>query len=91
MELSGGSFRTDVHDVVAKNDHAVGLFASRAERDGQTYGNRKVLVIHIRNGKLTETWLMSEASTRLMSSSHSCASGVGGAPVRPATGRGPQH
>jgi ketosteroid isomerase-like protein len=60
MELSGGSFRTDVHDVVANDDHAVALFASRAERDGQTYENRNVLVIHIRNGKLTETWLMSE-------------------------------
>ena len=60
MELSGGSFRTDVHDVVANDDHAVALFASRAERDGQPYENRNVLVIHIRNGKLTETWLMSE-------------------------------
>jgi ketosteroid isomerase-like protein len=64
MELSGGSFRTDVHDVVANDDHAVALFASRAERDGQTYANRNVLVIHIRNGKLTETWLMSEDQSR---------------------------
>ena len=60
MELTGGSFRTDVHDVVANDDHAVALFASRAERDGQTYENRNVLVIHLRDGKLTETWLMSE-------------------------------
>jgi ketosteroid isomerase-like protein len=36
------------------------LFASRGERDGQPYENRNVLVIHIRNGKLTETWLMAE-------------------------------
>jgi ketosteroid isomerase-like protein len=60
MALSGGSFRTDVHDLVANDDHAVALFASRAERDGRTYANRNVLVIHIRNGKFTETWLMSE-------------------------------
>jgi uncharacterized protein len=60
MELSGGTFRMDVHDVVANDDHTVALFAARAEREDRSYENRNVLVIHIRDGKLTETWLMSE-------------------------------
>jgi ketosteroid isomerase-like protein len=30
------------------------------EREDRTYENRNVLVIHIRNGKLVETWLMSQ-------------------------------
>ena len=53
MELSGGTFRMEVHDVVA-------LFGARAEREDRTYENRNVLVIHIRNGKLVETWLLSQ-------------------------------
>lgn len=60
MELSGGTFRMDVHDVVANDDHAVALFGAHAEREDRTYENRNVLVIHIRNGKLVETWLMSQ-------------------------------
>jgi uncharacterized protein len=58
--LSGGSFRMEVHDVVANDDHAVALFGARAEREGRSYENRNVLVIHIRNGKLVETWRLSQ-------------------------------
>jgi ketosteroid isomerase-like protein len=46
--------------VVANDDHAVALFGARAEREGRNYENRNVLVIHIRNGKLVETWLLSQ-------------------------------
>jgi uncharacterized protein len=60
MELSGGTFRADLHDVVANDDHAVAIYVARAERDGRTYENRNVLVIHVRNGKLAETWLLSD-------------------------------
>ena len=60
MELSGGTFRTEVHDVVANDDHAVTIYTTRGEREGRTLENRNVLVIHIRNGKLVETWLLSQ-------------------------------
>jgi uncharacterized protein len=60
MEVSGGTFRMDVHDVVANDDHVVALFGARAEREDRTYANRNVLVNHIRDGKLVETWLTSE-------------------------------
>ena len=60
MELTGGTFRIEVHDVVANDDHAVALFVSRGQREGRTYENRNVVVQHIRNGKLVEVWLLSE-------------------------------
>ena len=60
MERSGGTFRMEVHDVVANDDHVVAMYGARAEREDRTYENRNVLVIHIRNGKLTDTWLMSQ-------------------------------
>jgi uncharacterized protein len=59
-ELTGGTFRADLHDVVANDDHAVGIYVARGEREGRTLENRNVLVIHIRNGKLVETWGMSD-------------------------------
>ena len=59
-ELTGGTWRNEVHDVVANDDHAVTIYVSRAERDGRTFENRNVLVSHIRNGKLVEAWLFSE-------------------------------
>ena len=60
MELSGGSFRAELHDVVANDEHAVAIYVARAEREGRTYENRNVLVQHMRNGKLVETWLLSD-------------------------------
>ena len=59
-ELTGGTFRADLHDVVANDEHAVAIYVARAEREGRTYENRNVLVQHIRNAKLVETWLLSD-------------------------------
>jgi hypothetical protein len=36
--------------------YAIGLHSSDAERDGRTTRSPTVLVSHIRDGKLTETW-----------------------------------
>jgi uncharacterized protein len=60
MELTGGTFRAELHDVVANDEHAVALYVSRGEREGRTLENRNVLVIHVRNGKLAETWTLSD-------------------------------
>ena len=37
MELSGGTFRIDLHDVVANDDHAVGIYVGRGEREGEPW------------------------------------------------------
>ena len=59
-ELSGGTFRIDLHDVVANDEHTVALYVARGEREGRTFENRNVLVSHVRNGKMVETWLLSD-------------------------------
>jgi uncharacterized protein len=59
MELTGGTFRSELHDVVANDEHAVSLFVARGQREGKTLDARNVLVTHVRNGKLGETWLFS--------------------------------
>jgi ketosteroid isomerase-like protein len=56
-ELTGGTFRVEVHDILANDEHAVALAVARAERGGRTWEDNAVLVFHIRNGKVAETWL----------------------------------
>ena len=61
-ERSGGTFRVNVHDVVANHDvetndeHVVGLHFSEAEREGHRLNSPTVLVFHVRDGRITETW-----------------------------------
>jgi uncharacterized protein len=56
MELTDGSFRVEVHDVVANDVHAVGLNSVHAERAGRTLEDNNTLVFHISDGKVTEVW-----------------------------------
>jgi hypothetical protein len=56
MELSGGTFRVELHDVVAGDDHAVGLHVARGQRNGRTLEDRSVLVFHVRDGQAVEVW-----------------------------------
>jgi uncharacterized protein len=59
MELTGGTFRSELHDVVANDEHVVSLFVGRGQREGKSLEARNMLVSHVRNGKLAETWLYS--------------------------------
>ena len=56
-ELSGGTLRLELHDVVANDEHAVVLFTARADRTNRRLEDRIVDVFHIRDGKLAEAWL----------------------------------
>jgi uncharacterized protein len=60
MELTGGTFRVELHDVVANDDHTVGLHVAKAQRDGRSFENRQGLIFHLRDGKVTEVWQLYE-------------------------------
>jgi uncharacterized protein len=60
MELSGGTFRVELHDVLANDEHAVALYTTRGEREGRTLEDKSVLVSHVRNDRFIETWGQSE-------------------------------
>jgi uncharacterized protein len=55
-ERSGGTFRATLHDVVANDEHAIGLHNSDAERDGHRISSPTVLVFHVQDGRISETW-----------------------------------
>ena len=54
FELSGGTFSAELHDVLANDEQAVALYTGRAERAGKHWEDNIALVIHIRDGKVTE-------------------------------------
>ena len=55
-ELTGGTFRAELHDVVASDEHVVGIHANTGRRDGTTLNLKEVLVFHLRDGKIVEAW-----------------------------------
>ena len=57
FELTGGTFKLDVHTVLADDDHAVVLTRSTGEREGRKLDDNTVQVFHVSDGKVTEQWL----------------------------------
>jgi ketosteroid isomerase-like protein len=56
-ELSGGTFKLDIHAILADDEHAVVLARATGEREGRTLDDNSVQVFHIKDGKVTEQWL----------------------------------
>lgn len=56
MQVSGGSFREEVEDVLANDDHGVVLARHRFTRDGQLRDYKTAHVYNIQNGKLAACW-----------------------------------
>jgi ketosteroid isomerase-like protein len=56
VQASNGTFHLDVHDVLANDEHAVALVTSHQEVDGTEYEDIGSHVVHIKDGKVTESW-----------------------------------
>jgi hypothetical protein len=56
MELTAGTFRAELHDVVGDDRHTIGLHLGTGERGVGSLEDREVLVFHLRDGKVTEVW-----------------------------------
>jgi ketosteroid isomerase-like protein len=59
LEMTGGTFRLDIHDVLASDEHAVALVTSSAERNGASWTSDSAHVWHVHDGKATEFWGLS--------------------------------
>jgi len=57
MELTGGTFRVELHDVLANDEHGLVLSKATAEREGKTWADNGILVFHIKDRKASEVWL----------------------------------
>jgi ketosteroid isomerase-like protein len=52
--------RTEIHDVVANDEHGVALVNATATRGGRTLAYRTAEILHLRDGKITERWAFSD-------------------------------
>jgi ketosteroid isomerase-like protein len=59
FELTDGTFRVEVHDILASEEHAVVLARVQAQRAGKTLQHGEYShVCHFRDGKLSEAWIV---------------------------------
>ena len=56
IQATGGSFHLDVHDIVANDTHAVALTTTHWDHDGASYETKGAHVVHVKDGKVTESW-----------------------------------
>ena len=56
QELSDGTSKVEVHDLLANDEHGVALVTTSATRGGQSHDGRATHVFHLRDGKVTEFW-----------------------------------
>ena len=54
---TGGTFRAELHDVLASDGHAVALNIVSGERGGKVLHGQTVHVVHVRDGRIVEAWL----------------------------------
>jgi uncharacterized protein len=65
VEITGGTFRLDVHDVLANDTHGAVLVTAHAQRGDRTLAMRQVQTWHLAGGKATEFWAFAEDSAEL--------------------------
>jgi uncharacterized protein len=56
FEVTGGTYRIELHDVLANDEHAVALLTTRGERDGRQFTDNAVIVQHIKDSRAAEVW-----------------------------------
>jgi len=56
MELSDGTAKIEVHDLLANDEHGVAIVTGTATRGGNSFEGQDVHVFHIRDGKVVEFW-----------------------------------
>jgi ketosteroid isomerase-like protein len=59
FQLTDGTFRVEVHDMLASDEHVVVLARVYAQRAGKTLQHGEYShVCHFREGKLSEAWIV---------------------------------
>jgi len=58
--LEGVELTVDVHDVVANDDHVVGLVTATVDAGNGSFTYRTAEIAHVQDGKITERWAFSD-------------------------------
>ncbi len=61
FEETGGTFKNEVHDVLANETHGVALVKATGTRKGKTLDTNTVHVVHFNSeGQISESWIIPE-------------------------------
>ena len=58
--MEGVDFKADLHDVLATDDHVVGLVTATVRVGDDSFTYRTAEIAHIEDGKVTERWAFSD-------------------------------
>lgn len=60
--MMGGdtSFKIDLHDVIANDEHMVALVTATVDRAGKTLTYKTAEIYHVKDGKITHRWAFSD-------------------------------
>jgi ketosteroid isomerase-like protein len=56
----GFTITGELHDVVANDEHVVGLVNATAVKDGKEFHYRTAEICHVKDGKITARWAFSD-------------------------------
>lgn len=59
-EMTDGTVKNQPHDVLANDEHGVGLLEFTAQRGGKSMNVRAAHIVHFRDSQLAEVWLFFE-------------------------------
>ena len=61
FEETGGTFKNEVHDILANDTHGVAMVKASGTRNGKTIEGNNVHVVHYNaEGQITESWIIPE-------------------------------
>ncbi|WP_328875929.1 nuclear transport factor 2 family protein [Streptomyces sp. NBC_00287] len=58
FQLTGGTYRTQLHDVLANDAHTVALLHATASREGKELDLDYAIVFHMRDERISEGWVL---------------------------------
>ena len=61
----GATIKTETHDVVANDEHAIQLVTATATLGDKELVYRTAEIYHVRDGKITERWAFSDDTDRI--------------------------
>lgn len=63
VEVTGGTFKLEVHDILANDEHTVAMVRETAEKDGKKWDGKAVHISHSDSeGRVKEFWVFQENS-----------------------------
>ncbi|HEX6286267.1 MAG TPA: nuclear transport factor 2 family protein [Acidimicrobiia bacterium] len=59
------TIETEVHDMLANDDHLIALVEATAKAGEQEFNYRTAEIMHVEDGKITERWAFSDDTTAI--------------------------